>query len=133
MTGVMSNVELYCTLVGAVGVVFALLMAAAVKSAPAGDEKMNEIADAVKEGAIAYLNRQLKTVFVAAAVIVVIIGATLGITTAIGFIIGATASYCAGYIGMRVSVIANVRTAEASKKGLAAGLALAFRAGRLQG
>jgi K(+)-stimulated pyrophosphate-energized sodium pump len=133
MTGVMSNVELYCTLVGAVGVVFALLMAAAVKSAPAGDEKMNGIADAVKEGAIAYLNRQLKTVFVAAAVIVVVIGATLGITTAIGFIIGATASYCAGYIGMRVSVIANVRTAEASKKGLAAGLALAFKGGTVTG
>jgi K(+)-stimulated pyrophosphate-energized sodium pump len=133
MTAVMSNVELYCTLVGAVGVVFALLMAAAVKSAPAGDEKMNQIADAVKEGAIAYLNRQLKTVFVAAAVIVVVIGATLGITTAIGFIIGATASYCAGYIGMRVSVIANVRTAEASKKGLAAGLALAFRGGTVTG
>ena len=133
MTAVMSNVELYCTLVGAVGVVFALLMAAAVKSAPAGDEKMNGIADAVKEGAIAYLNRQLKTVFVAAAVIVVVIGATLGITTAIGFIIGATASYCAGYIGMRVSVIANVRTAEASKKGLAAGLALAFKGGTVTG
>jgi K(+)-stimulated pyrophosphate-energized sodium pump len=133
MTGVMSNVELYCTLVGAVGVVFALLMAAAVKSAPAGDEKMNEIADAIKEGAIAYLNRQLKTVFVAAAVIVVIIGATLGITTAIGFIIGATASYCAGYIGMRVSVIANVRTAEASRKGLAAGLSLAFKGGTVTG
>ena len=133
MTGVISNVELYCTLVGAVGVVFALLMAAAVKSAPAGDEKMNRIADAVKEGAIAYLNRQLKTVFVAAAVIVVVIGATLGITTAIGFIIGATASYCAGYIGMRVSVIANVRTAEASKKGLAAGLSLAFKGGTVTG
>jgi len=133
MTGVMSNVELYCTLVGAVGVVFALLMAAAVKSAPAGDEKMNQIADAIKEGAIAYLNRQLKTVFIAAAVIVIIIGATLGMTTAIGFIIGATASYCAGYIGMRVSVIANVRTAEASKKGLAAGLALAFKGGTVTG
>jgi K(+)-stimulated pyrophosphate-energized sodium pump len=129
----MSNVELYCTLVGVVGVVFALLMAAAVKSAPAGDEKMNEIADAVKEGAIAYLNRQLKTVFVAAAVIVVVIGATLGMTTAIGFIIGATASYCAGYIGMRVSVIANVRTAEASRKGLAAGLSLAFKGGTVTG
>jgi K(+)-stimulated pyrophosphate-energized sodium pump len=133
MTAVMSNVELYCTLVGALGVIFALLMAATVKSAPAGDEKMNQIADAIKEGAIAYLNRQLKTVFVAAAVIVVIIGATLGITTAVGFIIGATASYCAGYIGMRVSVLANVRTAEASKKGLAAGLALAFRGGTVTG
>ncbi|MDY6837560.1 MAG: sodium-translocating pyrophosphatase [Thermodesulfobacteriota bacterium] len=133
MSGVLSNVELYCTLVGAVGVVFALLLASAVKSAPAGDEKMNEIADAVKEGAIAYLNRQLKTVFIAAAVIVVIIGATLGITTAVGFILGAAASYCAGYIGMRVSVIANVRTAEASKKGLAAGLSMAFRGGTVTG
>ncbi|MDY6988167.1 MAG: sodium-translocating pyrophosphatase [Thermodesulfobacteriota bacterium] len=133
MSGVLSNVELYCTLVGAVGVVFALLLASAVKSAPAGDEKMNEIADAVKEGAIAYLNRQLKTVFIAAAVIVVVIGATLGMTTAVGFIIGATASYLAGYIGMRVSVIANVRTAEASKKGLAAGLSMAFRGGTVTG
>ncbi|MDY6950826.1 MAG: sodium-translocating pyrophosphatase [Thermodesulfobacteriota bacterium] len=133
MSGVLSNVELYCTLVGAVGVVFALILASAVKSAPAGDEKMNEIADAVKEGAIAYLNRQLKTVFIAAAVIVVIIGATLGMTTAVGFILGAAASYLAGYIGMRVSVIANVRTAEASKKGLAAGLSMAFRGGTVTG
>jgi K(+)-stimulated pyrophosphate-energized sodium pump len=133
MSGILTNVELYCTLVGAAGVIFALLVASAVKSAPAGDDKMNEIADAVKEGAIAYLNRQLKTVFIAAAVIVVIIGATLGITTAVGFIIGAAASYLAGYIGMRVSVIANVRTAEASKKGLAAGLSLAFKGGTVTG
>jgi K(+)-stimulated pyrophosphate-energized sodium pump len=129
----MSNVELLCTLVGAVGVIFALLMASAVKSAPAGDEKMNEIANAIKEGAIAYLNRQLRTVFIAAFVIVIIIGVTLGITTAVGFIIGATASYLAGYIGMRVSVIANVRTAEAAKQGLAAGLRLAFRGGTVTG
>ena len=133
MSGLISNAELYSTLVGAVGVVFALIMAAAVKSAPAGDAKMNEIADAVKEGAIAYLNRQLKTVFIAAVVIVVVIGATLGITTAIGFIIGAVASYSAGYIGMRVSVLANVRTAEASKQGLAAGLRLAFKGGTVTG
>jgi K(+)-stimulated pyrophosphate-energized sodium pump len=126
-------IELYCTLVGAVGVIFALLLASAVKSAPAGDEKMTEIAGAIKEGAIAYLNRQMKTVFIAAAVIVIIIGATLGLTNAIGFIIGATASYLAGYIGMRVSVLANVRTAEASKKGLGAGLSMAFRGGTVTG
>ncbi|NVL90394.1 MAG: sodium-translocating pyrophosphatase [Desulfobacterales bacterium] len=129
----MTNVELYCTLVGAVGVVFALLLAGAVKKAPPGDEKMKEIAGAIKEGAIAYLNRQLRTVIIAAGVIIVIIWATMGITTAIGFIIGATASYVAGYIGMRVSVIANVRTAEASKKGLGAGLSLAFRGGTVTG
>jgi len=129
----MTNVEIYCTLVGAVGVIFALILAGAVKKAPSGDEKMTEIAGAIKEGAIAYLNRQLKTVAIAAVVIVVIIGATMGITTAIGFIIGATASYVAGYIGMRVSVIANVRTAEASKQGLAAGLSMAFRGGTVTG
>jgi K(+)-stimulated pyrophosphate-energized sodium pump len=126
-------IELYCTLVGAVGVIFALLLASAVKSAPAGDEKMGEIAGAIKEGAIAYLNRQLKTVFIAAVVIIIIIGATLGLTTAIGFIIGATASYLAGYIGMRISVLANVRTAEAAKKGLGAGLSMAFRGGTVTG
>ncbi len=131
--GEVMSIEILCALCGAVGVVFALLLAAAVKKAPSGDEKMNEIAEAIKEGAIAYLNRQLKTVVIAAGVIVVIIGATLGIQTAIGFIIGATASYCAGYIGMRVSVLANVRTAEASKQGLGAGLSLAFRGGTVTG
>jgi len=127
------NWELYSTLVGIAGVVFVLFLIGVVKSAPSGDEKMNEIAEAVKEGAIAYLNRQLKTVFIAAAIIVVIIGATLGIQTAIGFLIGAAASYVAGYIGMRVSVLANVRTAEASKKGLSAGLAMAFKGGTVTG
>ncbi len=127
------SIEMLCAFSGAIGVVFALILAGAVKKAPAGDEKMTEIAEAIKEGAVAYLNRQLKTVVIAAGVIVVIIGATLGIQTAIGFIIGATASYCAGYIGMRVSVLANVRTAEASKQGLAAGLSLAFRGGTVTG
>jgi len=133
MSAFISNSELYCTMVGAVGVLFALILAGQVKAAPSGDEKMNEIAAAIKEGAIAYLNRQMKTIFIAAAVIVVIIGATLGITTAVGFIIGATASYLAGYIGMRVSVIANVRTAQAAKTGLAAGLSMAFKGGTVTG
>jgi K(+)-stimulated pyrophosphate-energized sodium pump len=133
MSAVMSNIELYCTLVGIAGVVFVLFLIGVVKGSPAGDEKMNEIAAAIKEGAIAYLNRQLKTVVVAAAVIVLIIGATMSLTTAVGFLIGATASYLAGYIGMRVSVIANVRTAEASRKGLAAGLSMAFRGGTVTG
>jgi K(+)-stimulated pyrophosphate-energized sodium pump len=94
---------------------------------------MNKIADAIKEGAIAYLNRQLKTVVVAAGAIVIAIGATMGIQTAVGFLVGATASYLAGYIGMRVSVMANVRTAEAAKRGLAAGLSMAFRGGTVTG
>jgi K(+)-stimulated pyrophosphate-energized sodium pump len=127
------NWELYSTLVGIAGVVYVLFLIGIVKSAPAGDEKMNQIAAAIKEGAIAYLNRQLKTIVVAAGVITIIIGATMGIQTAVGFLIGAAASYLAGYIGMRVSVLANVRTAEAAKKGLAAGLSMAFRGGTVTG
>lgn len=127
------NLELYSALVGLGGVAYTLFVIGYVKKAPKGDEKMNEVAEAIKEGAIAYLNRQLKTVAIAAGIIVVIIGATLGITTAVGFVIGATASYVAGYIGMRVSVLANVRTAEAAKKGLGAGLSLAFKGGSVTG
>jgi K(+)-stimulated pyrophosphate-energized sodium pump len=129
----MSNIELYCTLVGIGGVLYVMLLIGVVKGAPAGDEKMTEIADAIKEGAIAYLNRQLKTIVIAAGVITVIIGFSLGMTNAVGFVVGATASYIAGYVGMRISVIANVRTAEASKKGLAAGLSMAFKGGTVTG
>ena len=129
----MDYLPLVCTLIGVVGVIFAIILAGVVKGAPAGNEKMQEIAAAIKEGAIAYLNRQLKSMGIAGAVIFVIIIFTLGIKTAIGFLVGAVASFIAGYIGMRVSVIANVRTAEASKKGLAAGLDMAFKGGSVTG
>jgi len=130
---VMGNIPLTCTLVGAVGVLFAIILASIVKGAPAGDEKMQEIANAIKEGAIAYLNRQMKSMGIAGIIIFGIIFATMGATTAIGFLIGAVASFIAGYVGMRVSVIANVRTAEAAKKGMAAGLSMAFRGGSVTG
>jgi len=129
----MDYLPLVCTLVGVVGVIFAVILAGIVKGAPAGNEKMQEIARAIKEGAIAYLNRQLKSMGIAGIVIFVIIIFTLGIKTAIGFLVGAVASFVAGYIGMRVSVIANVRTAEAARKGLAAGLSMAFRGGSVTG
>jgi K(+)-stimulated pyrophosphate-energized sodium pump len=116
-----------------VGVLFSIILAGIVKAAPAGNEKMQEIAGAIKEGAIAYLNRQLKSMGIAGIIIFIIIGFALGWKTAIGFLVGAVASFLAGYIGMRVSVIANVRTAEAAKKGLAAGLALAFKGGSVTG
>jgi K(+)-stimulated pyrophosphate-energized sodium pump len=133
MEGVMNNLPLVCTLVGVIGVLFAIILATVVKSAPAGNEKMQAIANAVKEGAIAYLNRQMKSMGIAGAIIFIVIFATMGAKTAIGFLIGAVASFMAGYIGMRVSVIANVRTAEAAKKGLAAGLAMAFKGGSVTG
>jgi len=124
---------LICTLVGIAGVVFSLILASMVKSAPAGNEKMREIANAIKTGAIAYLNRQLKSMGLAGIILFVIIGAALNWTTAFGFLIGAVASFAAGYIGMRVSVLANVRTAEAAKGGLAKGLSLAFKGGSVTG
>jgi len=133
MEAVLNNLPLFCTLVGAFGVLFAISLATVVKKAPAGDEKMQEIARAIQEGAIAYLNRQLKSMGTAGIIIFIIIFATLGIKTAIGFLVGAVASFMAGYIGMRVSVLANVRTAEAAKKGLAPALALAFKGGSVTG
>jgi len=133
MEAVLNNLPLYCSLVGVAGVIFAIILAGVVKRAPAGNEKMQEIATAIQEGAIAYLNRQLKSMGIAGIIIFVIIFVTLGAKFAIGFFIGAVASFMAGYIGMRVSVLANVRTAEASRKGLAAGLSLAFKGGAVTG
>ena len=133
MDFVLQNIPLLCTLVGIVGVIFAIGLATVVKAAPAGNEKMQEIAAAIQEGAIAYLNRQLKSMSIVGAIIFVAIFSFLGQKSAIGFLIGAVASFIAGYVGMRVSVIANVRTAEASRNGLAAGLALAFKGGAVTG
>ena len=133
MQFIMSNIPLACTLVGIGGVVFAIIIATMVKAAPTGNEKMQEIADAVKEGAIAYLNRQLKSMGITGILIFGVIYYALGSYTAIGFLVGAVASFLAGYIGMRVSVIANIRVAEAAKKGLAAGLDMAFKGGSVTG
>jgi len=133
MESVLNNIPLFCTLVGAFGVLFAIMLAGVVKKAPPGNEKMQEIAAAIKEGAIAYLNRQLKSMGIAGVIIFIIIFATLGAKTAIGFLIGAVASFIAGYVGMRVSVIANVRTAEAARQGLGAGLSMAFKGGAVTG
>jgi len=129
----MNYLSLVCTLVGVAGVLYAIIVAGMVKSAPAGNERMKQISGAIAEGAIAYLNRQLKSVGIAGIIIFIIIAVTMKVTTAIGFLVGAVASYLAGYIGMRVSVIANVRVAEAARKGLNAALQLAFRGGSVTG
>ena len=133
MEAVLNNIPLICTLVGVAGVIFSVILAGIVKAAPAGDEKMQSIANAIKEGAVAYLNRQMKSMGIAGIIIFAIIFATMGMKTAMGFLLGAVASFLAGYIGMRVSVLANVRTAEAAKKGMSAGLSMAFRGGSVTG
>ena len=114
-------------------VVYGIVTSRQVLSADAGNEKMQEIAGAVQEGARAYLNRQYMTIAVAGVGIAVIVALLLGIWVAVGFAIGAILSGAAGYIGMNVSVRANVRTAEAARQGLAQGLKIAFQAGAVTG
>ncbi|MAO56877.1 MAG: sodium-translocating pyrophosphatase [Rhodospirillaceae bacterium] len=125
------------TLVIACGVLALLYGAYAIRSvlsAPAGNERMQEIAGAIQEGAAAYLNRQYTTVAVVGAVVGILLGLKLGMTVAIGYFIGAILSGVAGYIGMNVSVRANVRTAEAAQsQGLAGGLDVAFKSGAVTG
>ena len=133
MEAALNNLPLTCTLVGVAGILFSIILAAIVKGAPAGDEKMQSIAGAIQEGAIAYLNRQLKSMGIAGIIIFGVIFVTMDAKTAIGFLLGAVASFLAGYIGMRVSVLANVRTAEAAKKGMSAGLSMAFKGGSVTG
>ena len=94
---------------------------------------MQDIAEAIQEGARAYLNRQYKTIAIVGVIILIIIIYVLGIWVGLGFFIGAFLSGAAGYIGMLISVQANVRTAEASRKGLAAGLNIGFKSGAVTG
>jgi K(+)-stimulated pyrophosphate-energized sodium pump len=125
----------YWLIVGAglLAVAYGVVTAFSVMAADAGTDRMKEIAAAVQEGAGAYLNRQYRTIALAGVVILIILGATLGRYTAIGFFIGSVLSGAAGYIGMNISVRANVRTAQAARSGLGPGLALAFRAGAITG
>src|SRR5438445_11801444 len=126
---------LFALLCAAAAVLYGLGLTRWLLSRPAGNERMQEIARAVQEGAAAYLRRQYSTIAVVAIVPFLLLGFydKLGWGAAVGFLIGATLSAAAGFIGMNVAVRSNVRTAEAARSGLPAALTVAFRAGSVTG
>src|SRR5699024_8283092 len=114
---------------GLIAVLYGIFTSMQVLASPTGNARMVEISGAIQEGAKAYLGRQYTTIAVVGVVVAVLVGLFRGLTEAIGFVIGAVLSGVAGYIGMNISVRANVRTAEAARTSLQKGLTVAFRSG----
>ena len=129
----MSTQLLFVLACGVLALAYGIWATRSVLSADPGSARMQAIAAAIQEGAQAYLNRQYRAIAMVGIVIFLIVSFALDFTVGIGYLIGAVLSGATGYIGMNVSVRANVRTAEAARKGLAQGLAIAFRAGAVTG
>ena len=118
---------------GFVAILYGYITRKQILNSNSGNKKMKEVAEAIQIGAKAYLNRQYKTISIVGLVVLIIIIFAFSILVGIGYLIGATLSGIAGYVGMLVSVQANVRTAEASRKGLSQGLSIAFKSGAVTG
>ena len=127
------TILIYTILAGLLSIIYGYFTGKNILSSSPGNAKMQEIASAIQIGARAYLNRQYKTIAIVGLVVLVIITYAFSILVGLGYLIGATLSGLAGYVGMLVSVQANVRTAEASRKGLSQGLSIAFKSGAVTG
>lgn len=127
------TVFLYAILPAVLAILYGVILITWINKQPAGDDRMKAIAKAIQEGANAYLGRQYKTIAVVALAVFVLLGLGINWLTAIGFMVGAVLSGLAGIIGMNVSVRANIKTAEAAKRGMKEALNVAVRGGSITG